>query len=1526
MQTYFKQLFAILLIGLSFATKAQNTVYPVQLNAVILPPFTNCLGDYVSPENNRFKLTALVRDLSYRNKLDVSVSLKVKSGNSVVLETKSPVQQTLEKVSVLTPIDTRALFDPNNPKGGLNYKGSYANNGWCLPEGYYEFVFQLFDYHDRKLPLSEPVSMFCYLAESEPPICVYPNANDCVDQPVINFQWMDASSMGIQQKKYVFELYEVGNYSKMAQVATMFGDKSVSGMTAVAKEVVFTNTYSFTLTNHLLEGHDYMWRVRVESKSGDQMAAYKNNGYSQWQMFTYVCKEHKKASTLDESVIPEIVSFTEVESVKGAGVVTWKANEHFCGYILKYQNKEYDLEEWASVNVSDSRVDNGDGTYSYTLDKLAEGETFLATITGIVNCNSDETRTTSPESEQKSVTLSKSSAASSESPKEEDGDCKVNVPEVQDNGDITELKEGDIFYANGNFVKVVGTPTNNGGKFTGKGIYSFSFLKGLVGVNVEYSDVRISMVDNINQLIEGEVKAVHDDNDNMMLNINSLINKSNTGTGECAVQTDITTTKMTQDEFDKMISSDQASSYVGVLIEVDNKDLYTVEDKGNGAYAQVKLGEVLDAEKFCKPLKNGLDSENDECVKFSPLADWNPPFDYECTPFCDNINTRNSYKKEDGYAVPWIAMPQNSYNTIKAEIRGNINTSDLAFYCYTDNKVVKLNAESKGNGTYEIKIFSGDVNYQLRIFAMYQKCDNQCEDLDKDCNNTKTLGRAQIYTLSRKTHKIKLVPVFKEITIDKSDLENKLNKLYEALGQKFELEVESTVFNDESIASLNADKAFELDDVSAFDRESASMTTLKNAYANSKTKDELKGYSAFIFILPSNVASSSSVKGEMPRSSSVGYVFGDGSYTDSHTLAHELAHGLFSMEHTFSIFPSVAQGSTDNLMDYGNKENLKYWQWLLVQNPKSYVLPFMDDASDAQGSDACALLENFVNSFPNYIKDNSSWQQYCGNSFGSKLAVGIEFSATFDASLFNTIGYNNTGAFGIVFFCGGPDKGYPYFYTSSEQRGEFTSSGQQIPKTDVNLPDLGELLLKKLEKSKFKTLNKLSNKLSKSGGLFNDILRAICSELPISLDGSVSISPFFAWQSGLFGNEIARHSAFAGDYQVVGLNATASIPEFPILKVGAGINFASNLPSAIDYYIDGKQDASTTFWSSVTLDGSVGLGIPLLNPDVDFSIGGGKITFLDNNVGEEKSEIDCQKRWFQILTLGIIRDTEKDSKTVDYTINTNKLYKLENFRYIGLDELQDDYYKESKNKEFYYNELGKYIYTFIQPDGRLIDLPNYYSFSFVGGLFNCFVLNKLADGVLMAFKDENNNEYCAKFSDDGSEFKGYYDKNNTKYESKLSLYNYYPYTGYYNVFAGIEKNDHSLEIKRLLVQPLNSQQNNVITNDILLTRLYSGDDANKNEILATNFPEENDGTIILPPQQKRNIKAWEDIKPDPNDASAEESILSRVFIRKMNLDDNMSIYQLKDHSFMFMDGTNKSDVKYYVSDNYFDSKSWKLKP
>ena len=445
MQTYFKQLFAILLIGLSFATKAQNTVYPVQLNAVILPPFTNCLGDYVSPENNRFKLTALVRDLSYRNKLDVSVSLKVKSGNSVVLETKSPVQQTLEKVSVLTPIDTRALFDPNNPKGGLNYKGSYANNGWCLPEGYYEFVFQLFDYHDRKLPLSEPVSMFCYLAESEPPICVYPNANDCVDQPVINFQWMDASSMGIQQKKYVFELYEVGNYSKMAQVATMFGDKSVSGMTAVAKEVVFTNTYSFTLTNHLLEGHDYMWRVRVESKSGDQMAAYKNNGYSQWQMFTYVCKEHKKASTLDESVIPEIVSFTEVESVKGAGVVTWKANEHFCGYILKYQNKEYDLEEWASVNVSDSRVDNGDGTYSYTLDKLAEGETFLATITGIVNCNSDETRTTSPESEQKSVTLSKSSAASSESPKEEDGDCKVNVPEVQDNGDITELKEGDIF-------------------------------------------------------------------------------------------------------------------------------------------------------------------------------------------------------------------------------------------------------------------------------------------------------------------------------------------------------------------------------------------------------------------------------------------------------------------------------------------------------------------------------------------------------------------------------------------------------------------------------------------------------------------------------------------------------------------------------------------------------------------------------------------------------------------------------------------------------------------------------------------------------------------------------------------------------------------------------------------------------------------------------------------------------------------------------------------------------------------------
>lgn len=987
MRTFLKYILCLVVVCFTSTINAQTTTYPIQLHAVILPPYTNCLGDYVSPGNNRMRLTAIVKDMTrYGKDLKIAVSLKVKMGNTVLLETKSPRPQILNNVGVQTAVETADLFDPTNSF----VRGKYAKNGWCLPEGAYEFEFQLFDYYNTKLPLSLPVSMFCYLNQAEPPVGLRPitaSDDDCLPttNPNITFTWMDGVASGLSQKKYTLSVYEVPNYT---MVANMFGKQDVAGLVQVVNaQNLTTSTYTvMPTTTFPIEGKSYMWRVSItpdyvaanpDSKSN--YTAYKNNGHSQWYAFSYGCKQ-PEPSKVDLSVKPEIVSFSAVDGDKSAGKVTWKLNDKFCGYILKYQNKEDKEEEWASIDVTNDRVDNEDGTSSYVVKNLAQGETFLAAVVGIVECG--ENQVVSGESDQKELALEALVVAS----KNEDDDCKINIDHVQ-NSDIKELKIGDCFYANGNWVRIE-TVSYTNGKFTGSGVYSFSFLKNVVGVNVKFTDVKIN---ESRELIEGDVIAVSDKSDNMMININDWTNKSNTGKVDAPQQKDIPTVEMTEEQLEAELAK-SSSEYEGKLIQVGDK-VYTIEKK-DGKLQKVELGTVQDQKTFCPPMVSGVDNENGY-VKFSAINKWEPPFDYECNPFCNNVNIHEAYKHEDGYGVPWIAMAQGKTITIKAEFKNGLKSDDVAFYCYTANKTVKLTSTKVENGSCNVTIFAGEPGYALYIFAMKQTNKNSEGD-DADCSGTKTFGRAQIFTCAKKEHKIKMVPVFENIAIETDKVQKELNSLYGPLGQTFVVDADG-VFNDESIQKYNNNKAFELDETDAFKNESQAMKDLRRAYKKVKG-DATNGYDAFIFVLPKRVASNQNVSGEMPRSNSIGYVFTNGSsYDDYRTLSHEIGHGLYSLEHTFSIFKDVAQGSTDNLMDYSSGQNLKYWQWTLVNDPKGYVLPFFDDADDAQAMDPvkkCALkglgagfVNTLVDETASFIRQGGSVDKYWENFDGIQTGI-----------------------------------------------------------------------------------------------------------------------------------------------------------------------------------------------------------------------------------------------------------------------------------------------------------------------------------------------------------------------------------------------------------------------------------------------------------------------------------------------------------------------------------------------------------
>ena len=81
--------------------------------------------------------------------------------------------------------------------------------------------------------------------------------------------------------------------------------------------------------------------------------------------------------------------------------------------------------------------------------------------------------------------------------------------------------------------------------------------------------------------------------------------------------------------------------------------------------------------------------------------------------------------------------------------------------------------------------------------------------------------------------------------------------------------------------------------------------------------------------------------------------FGGGySSAITHTMSHELGHGVYKLQHTFA-YKQLAEtkGKTDNLMDYNGGSFLAHYQWRVMQDSVMFVWGlFQDDEDGMAGS------------------------------------------------------------------------------------------------------------------------------------------------------------------------------------------------------------------------------------------------------------------------------------------------------------------------------------------------------------------------------------------------------------------------------------------------------------------------------------------------------------------------------------------------------------------------------------------------
>lgn len=320
----------------------------------------------------------------------------------------------------------------------------------------------------------------------------------------------------------------------------------------------------------------------------------------------------------------------------------------------------------------------------------------------------------------------------------------------------------------------------------------------------------------------------------------------------------------------------------------------------------------------------------------------------------DNIYSRIDQGKEGyqkfsnaggrNYIIPWLANNPGKLKPLSVKdinLKGGSLFDSVKFVMPTNGKYIELSCETTGEGEYKINIPGGaGTRNSFEVYALGKMKGN---------SSYQDAGKLLIANYAPRTQKVIFVPVtindddwmaLPEIDLD--SIRKGLDAIYGKLGISFEL-FEEFDLEHENIAFLLED-GLDLERKGKWDILSDEMEYIKYLYSMER---KVEHGAAYIFFLNKRHAADASVVGDMPRGQASGFMFVDENlefFADARLVAHELGHGLYSLQHTFD-YPALENVETDNLMDYNGGDFLAHFQWRLIQNP-TLVWSFLQDDED----------------------------------------------------------------------------------------------------------------------------------------------------------------------------------------------------------------------------------------------------------------------------------------------------------------------------------------------------------------------------------------------------------------------------------------------------------------------------------------------------------------------------------------------------------------------------------------------------
>ena len=321
-------------------------------------------------------------------------------------------------------------------------------------------------------------------------------------------------------------------------------------------------------------------------------------------------------------------------------------------------------------------------------------------------------------------------------------------------------------------------------------------------------------------------------------------------------------------------------------------------------------------------------------VRFEPSAQGRYAFDSGTEPWYQRSVKLDEYYKPfaKGYIAPWKLIPTGEQDVVMARYEGKkaIDLNRVRFATSPNSPALpaELHQESK---TWSLKLPATDAQSSYDVYAVYEG---------------QVIGKLRVVSYPKQRHKLTLVPV-NDAQLDKAQIERELNSIYNSVGIHFDVEVDARMRGDYSW-DRDGDGKLSVVGKSFFGRvrevkESAEMDYLKKAYT--QLAGTLDGVYLFVVDAAGGLESQpKDLLGEMPRRSRFGYIFSGnspngGASALSHTIAHELGHGLFTLQHTFDdeYGGTKSQGQTRNLMDYATGKELAAFQWNVLANPAVFT-------------------------------------------------------------------------------------------------------------------------------------------------------------------------------------------------------------------------------------------------------------------------------------------------------------------------------------------------------------------------------------------------------------------------------------------------------------------------------------------------------------------------------------------------------------------------------------------------------------